>query len=674
MTVRHRLMLLVTLLITVSVITTASVFAIAAWRTAVEQARQDGVLVARLLAQTVSVAQQAPVTVDDIAGEAMVGQAQLVAQLVGLVRRHAIPADEVQRGLQEVASRSGLGELWVTGADGTPLFSSLDAIDATLGGDDPQLRGRAFEPLRNGSKARLVTGPVHRALDGRTLKIAGVPVPGGGMALVAQDTARLGRTGNRIGLQRLIDTVMAGSPIEAVWVLDGAGAVQAQASTAAGRDAGAIDGDARALAGRVTATAVAEAWLADGLWNALSGASGGLLVAAPVLDQDGLPGGLALLRLPTDRLQSAARALALSAGGLTAVLLIAGIAVTYLVALFIARPIMAVTRAAADMEALRFSPAALDGVARRRDELGRLARVFQSMAREVLAREEHLEGLVRARTHELEMKNQQLERTHKQMEEELLAAQSLQAAILPQHFPKLPTHECDAFMMPARQLGGDFYDLFAIDGEHLAVTIADVSGKGVQAAFFMAISRTILQSTGKEGWPPGECLKRSNDLLCQTNPLTLFVTVFYGILNTRTGEFRYANGGHNPPCLIRSADGDARRVPPTGGIALGVMEDMEFDEATVTLAPGDTVFLFTDGVSEAMDREGNEFTEQRLTETLRRTQSLPVDSLLRRVREQVELFVGGAAQSDDLTCLVLRYAPKQTAEPDPAIEPVIAAD
>lgn len=668
MTVRGRLVLLVTLLIATATISTAAVFATISWRAMVEQAKQDGILVARLLAQTLHVAQQVPVTVEGIVGQDMLAQAHLVAQMADLARRHGIPDAEVQRRLRESSARTGLGEVWVTDPKGTPTLSSLDEIDASVGEDSGILRNEAFAPLLDGRRFALVTEALRRDLDDRELAYAGVALPEGrGMALVARDASRLRSSGDRVGLRRLVETAMSGAPIDSVWVFGDTGEELAHTTVneTEGDGATPTDGE-RALARRVAGTADPEAVLTGSLYGLLLGQSSMLHVAAPLLDQDGLPSGTALLRLPTDRLHEAIRSLLVYAGGLTAGLLLAGVAATLLMARFISQPIMTVTRAAGEMEAKRFVPASLDATARRRDELGRLARVFQSMAREVLAREEELEGLVRARTHELETKNEQLQRAHAQMEEELLAAQSLQAAILPQQFPRLPTHECDAFMVPARQLGGDFYDLFAIDETHLAVTIADVSGKGVPAAFFMAISRTILQGTGKEGWPPGECLKRSNDLLCQTNPMALFVTVFYGILDIRTGEFRYANGGHNPPCLIRSADGEVRRLPPTDGIALGVMEEMDYDEGCVTLSPGDTVFLFTDGVSEAMDSAGNEFTEQRLTDTLARTHGLPLSSVLKRVRDEVHVFVGEAAQSDDLTCLVLRYAPK-TAKPEAAV-------
>lgn len=663
MTVRRRLMLLVMLLISLSVLSAAVLFAGISWRGMAAQARQDGELLARLLAQTVSVAQQAPMTVDEIAGRGMSGQAALVAQLVQTARRFSMPTQELDRSLRAVAAAAELGEVWVTDREGRPLFSSLDDIDARIGSDDPLLRDKLFDGLRDGHEDRRIVGPLRREADGKELIIGAVrldsdPQTGevGGMAAVAQDAARIGQASARIGLPRLLSVVAAGGGIDALWVTDGAGAMLARTVLPGAADND-EDFEEKALTRRVADTSRAYALLTVGPFDILRGRHGRVLAAAPVLDHDGLPSGVAALSLPADHLENTFRTMAAFGGGLTLALLTAGMAATWLVALLISRPIAHVTQAAAEMEALRFVPESLDHTGRRSDELGRLARVFQSMAREVMAREEHLEGLVRARTAELQAKNEMLEAAHKQMQEELRAAQALQAAILPQQFPSTPSYQCDALMVPALQLGGDFYDLFAIDDDHLAVAIADVSGKGVRAAFFMAISRTILQNTGKEGHSPGECLRRANDLLCQTNPMTMFVTVFYGVLNIRTGQFRYANGGHNPPHLVQSADGSVRRIPPTGGMALGIMEEMDYAEGEVLLTPGDTVFLYTDGVSEAMDIDGNEFTEDRLTKTLSHTETLPIDRVLQRVRDDVKVFVGEAAQSDDLTCLVLRYAP-----------------
>ena len=200
---------------------------------------------------------------------------------------------------------------------------------------------------------------------------------------------------------------------------------------------------------------------------------------------------------------------------------------------------------------------------------------------------------------------------------ELDLARDLQQSILPRTFPAFPQRtDFDIFaaMLPAREIGGDFYDYFLLDDEHLALVIADVSGKGMPAALFMAVSRSLLKSTALQHVPPGECLQHVNDLLCLDNSSEMFVTVFYAILNTRTGEIAYSNGGHNPPCLVRH-DG-VHLLPGTGGMVLGAFPDVRYDAKTARLEPGDALFLYTDGVTEAMDCDGGLFSDRRLLEAL----------------------------------------------------------
>lgn len=330
------------------------------------------------------------------------------------------------------------------------------------------------------------------------------------------------------------------------------------------------------------------------------------------------------------------------------------IVIAFLVARQIATPIAALTFAARDVERRKFEPHSIEAVVGQRNELGSLARVFQKMAVDVQRREEELEGLVHERTRDLETKNELLEKQHKRMETELDIARSLQGAMLPQRMPKHPSYSGRAIMRPARELGGDFYDFFVIGEDEIGLVIADVSGKGVPAAFFMAISRTVLQSSAREGRSAGDCLAETNSILCEQNPLDMFVTVFYGILNLRTGELSYANGGHNPPIIVRES-GEVAELPITGGIAMGIMPGFSYDQGSLTLEKGDTLFLYTDGISEAMDTEGREFTVDRLVASLSESHRQSLDIVVSNVTDAVSRFVGDAPQHDDITYLVVRY-------------------
>ncbi|CAN7529335.1 SpoIIE family protein phosphatase [Bosea sp. LjRoot90] len=330
------------------------------------------------------------------------------------------------------------------------------------------------------------------------------------------------------------------------------------------------------------------------------------------------------------------------------------IVIAFLVARQIATPIAALTFAARDVERRKFEPSSIEAVASQRNELGSLARVFQKMAVDVQRREEELEGLVHERTRDLETKNELLEKQHKRMETELDIARSLQGAMLPQRMPKHPSYSGRAIMRPARELGGDFYDFFVIGEDEIGLVIADVSGKGVPAAFFMAISRTVLQASARERRSAGECLAETNSILCEQNPLDMFVTVFYGILNLRTGELSYANGGHNPPIVVRES-GEVTELPVTGGIAMGIMPGLSYEQGSLMLEKGDTLFLYTDGISEAMDTQGREFTVSRLLASLSESHHHSLDIVVSNVTDAVSRFVGDAPQHDDITYLVVRY-------------------
>ena len=324
------------------------------------------------------------------------------------------------------------------------------------------------------------------------------------------------------------------------------------------------------------------------------------------------------------------------------------------VARHITQPVVRITGAAAAFEDQHFNPADLAKVRQRTDELGDLARTFTRMAAEVQARTETLDRLVAERTSELNEKNEALERSKERVEAELEVARTLQLAMLPQRLPDSPRYSGKASMVPAREMGGDFYDFFPVGEGRIGLVIADVSGKGVPAAFFMATSRTILQGSARERRSPGQCLAAANELLCEQNPLELFVTVFYGILDVETGELTYANAGHNPPLLARS-NGNVASLPGTGGMAMGVMPDIAYKEGRVRLEAGDTLLLYTDGVSEAMDPDGREFSEERIVGSLSESCRQSVEIVLSTVIDAVSRFVGDAPQSDDITCLVVRY-------------------
>ena len=299
-------------------------------------------------------------------------------------------------------------------------------------------------------------------------------------------------------------------------------------------------------------------------------------------------------------------------------------------------------------EATRFSvenvasETKLQKIVRSRDEIGQLAASIDQMEEQI---ESYVENLTRI-TAEKE-----------RMGAELALATRIQAAMLPHNFPPFPErHEFDLYasMDPAKEVGGDFYDFFLIDEDHLCLVVADVSGKGVPAALFMMASKIILASCAMLGKSAAEILTKTNEAICSNNPEEMFVTVWLGILEISTGRLTAANAGHEFPAL-RRAGGAFELYQDKHCFVLGGMEGMRYTDYELQLSPGDKLFLYTDGVAEATDPENNLFGTERMLEALNAEPKAGPAQLLKNVRAAVDGFVREAPQFDDLTMLCLEY-------------------
>ena len=240
---------------------------------------------------------------------------------------------------------------------------------------------------------------------------------------------------------------------------------------------------------------------------------------------------------------------------------------------------------------------------------------------------------------------------------ELNVATQIQADMLPRIFPAFPERqefEVYATMNPAKEVGGDFYDFFLVDDDHLAVVIADVSGKGVPAALFMVIAKTLIKNHAQNRETPGEVFTQTNAQLCEGNDAGLFVTAWMGMLEISTGKFVYVNAGHNPP-LLKRAGGQYEWLKSRPGFVLAGMEGIRYRENTLELMPGDTLYLYTDGVTEATSSAQELYGEERLQAALNEASELPVSQLLPRIKNCIDTFVGDAEQFDDITMLGLQY-------------------
>lgn len=240
---------------------------------------------------------------------------------------------------------------------------------------------------------------------------------------------------------------------------------------------------------------------------------------------------------------------------------------------------------------------------------------------------------------------------------ELDVARHIQADMLPCLFPAFPERkefEVYAAMNPAREVGGDFYDFFMVDERHLAVVMADVSGKGVPAALFMVIGKTLLKDHTKPGVKLGRVFEEVNNLLCESNGEGLFITAFEGVLDLATGRFEFVNAGHEPPFIARKGEGyKLHKLRP--GFVLAGMENIKYQEGSIQLAPGDRIFQYTDGVTEATNRKEEMYGMERLEAALCRNAEKSPEELLRAVKEDIDMFVGGAPQFDDITMLCVEY-------------------
>ena len=241
------------------------------------------------------------------------------------------------------------------------------------------------------------------------------------------------------------------------------------------------------------------------------------------------------------------------------------------------------------------------------------------------------------------------------LQSELDVANSMQQSILPKHFPKNDQYELYGSMAPARNVGGDFFDIIRLDRGRLGMAIADVSDKGIPAALFMMSSRTLLKGAALGCEDPGTVVTVVNDQLQDGNEANMFVTLFYAVFDPETGMVRFANGGHNPPLIVHK-DGSSTILPLTGGLALGIASQFQFSTDHCRLEPGEALVMYTDGVSEAEDQDNEEFGMDRLLDVFAGAQLESARAANNAVFAAVREFARDRSQSDDITCLVLLRA------------------
>ena len=272
---------------------------------------------------------------------------------------------------------------------------------------------------------------------------------------------------------------------------------------------------------------------------------------------------------------------------------------------------------------------------------------------------EDLEATIRKTSRELEMLREARETREEltQIQAELGVAARIQMSLLPQSSLNRAQVDIAAVMLPARQVSGDFYDFFAIDQNRVGFAIGDVSGKGIPAALFMAVARTVLRSTALHGASPGDCFAAVNRVLAPQGGGQMYVTLFYGILDTESGRLTWSVGGHAPPWLL-PATGSPRKIEGPRGFMVGMFEDATFDSTETPLQPGDIVLLHTDGITDAENANHEMYGAARLAELIDSIRSRDVTEVARKIVEAVRDFTAGAPQADDITLLAVRFGHK----------------
>jgi sigma-B regulation protein RsbU (phosphoserine phosphatase) len=242
------------------------------------------------------------------------------------------------------------------------------------------------------------------------------------------------------------------------------------------------------------------------------------------------------------------------------------------------------------------------------------------------------------------------------LERELAIANHIQQAIIPHHFnpfPRVHSFEIYGTMIPAAQVGGDFFDFFALDEDRLGFIIADVSGKGIPASIFMAMSRAIIRGTAFKATSPKECFAEANYLLCMDNEACMFVTAFYGVYHISSGLIECVNAGHNPPILLQ-ADGTQTKITPNQGIPLGIMANDNYRNYQLTLHAGDCLILYTDGIVEARNAQQNDYGEKRFSQSISNWTPGPLPTLTTHLLDQLAQFTQGTRPFDDVALFCIK--------------------
>ena len=597
--------------------------------------------------------------VEGIIGQQMLVQATIVGHFAAAAEEAGWSAEEIDGRLRRIVGSTVIGEIRVVNPDGTVAFSSLlPPLTGAPSGSVPH--AGELSPLLEGTERSLELATASRAADGAVYKY--VAVAGAGSPRVVQVGIPIeGSSGNLLYsvYQREADLLVRSRNLEALWVVNLERDLAASAPRAGQAGAGTVD--AAGVFSRRAEAVVAQAMelgqvVSETSLDLLSPADNGIWVASPIINAGGIPiGGLALA-VSLDDIANTVRAEAFNTTLIAFVLLGFTAAAALWGTRWLTQPIEVIATAARQVEmGKQPDEGPLEEVIKRTDELGSLARVFEAMTVQVFNREEQLEMMVSARTEELQQTNRSLRVAQQALEQDLEMAKVVQAALVREGNVDLGSFVAYARMTPAQQVGGDFVDVLEPSGGQLFFTVCDVSGKGVAAALFMAASQGAINAAASQSQTGdvGAIATEANRRLCAENPMGLFVTGVLAIVDLDRAVMQYVCAGHEPAFLV-AADDSRRPLPMTGGVAMGVLDDFEYESREEELRPGDALFLYTDGLTDAVNLRGELFGKERLESTLDGASSRSPAEIVDHVWSEIGGYSAGAPAADDMTCLVLR--------------------
>ena len=631
MTIRTQTLLMVTVLLAAAVLATAGVVGWSSRQAVLAETEAQGLVIARLLSRSAAFGASVMKDVEAAIGAQMVVEATMAAHLVAIGEAAGLSTKEINRRLKQITDDTVLDEIWITDEKGHAYLRNIAEVDFTFS-PDPKAQPQAyvFWPLLTGKTKSVVQEVRQREVDTQVFKYVGVSgVDKPRIVQVGYHATLLQQLRQRMGLTRLVNQLVSEGSVIAIRVLD--------------KSMITVD-----YAERVGDAKLPEPTESD-LGNILSLVKAGqtqsflegsfLKLVAPIGDEGGeLKGGAILVTLPTDRVQADIRNQTRLAMAVSSLVLLFGSMIAIFGAKTISRPIADLTEMTRRIAGGDFTQR-ID--IRAKNEIGVLAASFNGMTRRLAESIEHLKETTAAK---------------ERIESELKIAHEIQMSMVPNIFPPFPDRsEFDIFatLVPAKEVGGDLYDFFFIDDDHLCFAIGDVSDKGVPASLFMAVTKTLFRATARSGSTPAEILAHLNAEICRDNESCMFVTFFCGIVDVRTGQVDYSNGGHNLPYYLHH-DGVSPLENPGGG-ALGLVAQSPYASGRMVLSPGEALLLFTDGVTEAMDSRDRLYSDQRLEQFLASNRDSSPRQIIGDLVSDVRHFAGGAPQSDDITALALLY-------------------